>query len=101
MLRRTFAITHIPVPMRTCEQRDELQRRLRAAFEEWYGVKDVRERTVRRKPPRRRFSTFSVRSATMLRSTDATGTSEGPQLLINPHHCTHRPVYTPVNHRSP
>jgi hypothetical protein len=27
--------------MRTCEQTDELQRRLRTAFEEWYGVKDV------------------------------------------------------------
>jgi hypothetical protein len=28
--------------MRACEQRNELQKRLRAAFEEWYGVKDVR-----------------------------------------------------------
>jgi DNA phosphorothioation-dependent restriction protein DptG len=33
--------THIPELMRTCEQRDELQRRLRTAFEEWYGVKDT------------------------------------------------------------
>ena len=33
--------THIQEPMRTCEQRDDLQRRLRAAREEWYGVKDV------------------------------------------------------------
>jgi hypothetical protein len=27
--------------MRACEQKDELQRRLRAAFEEWYAIKDV------------------------------------------------------------
>ena len=27
--------------MRACEQRDELQKRLRAAFEEWNGVKDI------------------------------------------------------------
>jgi hypothetical protein len=27
--------------MRTCEQRDELEKRLRAAFEEWYEVKDL------------------------------------------------------------
>ena len=27
--------------MKTCEQRDDLQRRLRAAFEDWYAVKDV------------------------------------------------------------
>jgi hypothetical protein len=27
--------------MRACEQKGELQRRLRAAFEEWYAVKDV------------------------------------------------------------
>ena len=27
--------------MRACEQRDELQRRLKAAFEEWYAVKDI------------------------------------------------------------
>ena len=33
--------THIPEPMKACEQRDELQRRLRAAREEWYGIKDV------------------------------------------------------------
>jgi hypothetical protein len=32
---------HIPELMRVCEQRDELQRCLRAAFEEWYAVKDV------------------------------------------------------------
>jgi hypothetical protein len=24
-----------------CEQRDELKRRLKAAFEEWYAVKDI------------------------------------------------------------
>jgi hypothetical protein len=33
--------THIPAPMRACEQRDELQSRLKAAFDEWYAVKDV------------------------------------------------------------
>ena len=33
--------TQIPEPMRACEQKGELQRRLRAAFEEWYAVKDV------------------------------------------------------------
>jgi hypothetical protein len=27
--------------MKTCDQNDELQRRLRLAFEEWYVVKDV------------------------------------------------------------
>jgi hypothetical protein len=27
--------------MSVCEQKDELQRRLTAAFEEWYAVKDV------------------------------------------------------------
>jgi len=27
--------------MKTCDTKDELQKRLSAAFEEWYGVKDV------------------------------------------------------------
>jgi hypothetical protein len=27
--------------MKICEQRDDLQRRLRAAFEDWYVVQDV------------------------------------------------------------
>lgn len=27
--------------MSACDQKNELQKRLRAAFEEWYGVKDV------------------------------------------------------------
>jgi hypothetical protein len=27
--------------MTTCEQTDELERRMRAAFEEWYAVKDI------------------------------------------------------------
>lgn len=27
--------------MKACDQRDELQRRLTTAFEEWYAVKDV------------------------------------------------------------
>lgn len=27
--------------MNACDQRDELRRRLTAAFEEWYAVKDV------------------------------------------------------------
>ncbi len=27
--------------MKTCEQRDELQAKLRAAFEQWYSFKDV------------------------------------------------------------
>jgi hypothetical protein len=27
--------------MRVCKQGDELHRRFRAAFKEWYGVKDV------------------------------------------------------------
>ena len=33
--------THIPKLMRACEQKEELQQRLKAAFEEWYAVKDV------------------------------------------------------------
>jgi hypothetical protein len=27
--------------MSTCEQKDELKRRLKGAFEDWYGLKDV------------------------------------------------------------
>jgi hypothetical protein len=39
---RNIAITLIiPELMKACEQRDDLQRRLRSAREEWYGVKDV------------------------------------------------------------
>jgi len=33
--------THIPELMKTCDHKDELQGRLRSAFEEWYVVKDV------------------------------------------------------------
>lgn len=33
--------TQISEPMKSCEQKDELQRRLRAAFDDWYAVRDV------------------------------------------------------------
>lgn len=61
--------------MSDCEQKDELQRRLKVAFEEWYAVRQVLERIRKPKPPRKKFITFSVHSGITLRSTDATGTS--------------------------
>jgi hypothetical protein len=53
-------------PMTPCEKRDELQERLRAAFEAWYGLgsRMFRVRSVRPVPPKRRFTTFSGRCAT-------------------------------------
>jgi hypothetical protein len=47
--------------MTACEQKNELQERLKAAFEEWHAVKDVPGKTGRLRLPRRRFTTFSVR----------------------------------------
>ena len=35
--------------MRDCEQRDELQRRIKTAFEEWYAVRDIPGKTRKSK----------------------------------------------------
>lgn len=64
--------------MGACEHGDELQKRLRAAFEEWYGSSTFRAKVVKRKPPRRKFTIFSVRQATTLRSM---GAQDSPRAL--------------------
>ena len=41
MVGEKSPLHHIPEPMKACDQKDEMQKRLRAAREEWYEVKDV------------------------------------------------------------
>jgi len=40
--------------MMACEQKDELQQRLRKAFEEWYGIKDVAGKNREPKAPEKK-----------------------------------------------
>lgn len=76
--------THTAERMGACEHGDELQKRLRAAFEEWYGSSTFRAKVVKRKPPRRKFTIFSVRQATTLRSMGAIRIRRGPFPCVFP-----------------